>query len=239
MRGWRRILAIGTLTVLTACGGGGATEGATSEPSASVSATSSEEPTSEPPVEPTEPESTGPVENKPSIKIANAPIGGNGDQGPRACADVNWLGKKPIPDGTTIKLESIHLDDPGGIFELDQGSCAANLRPCAGLEWKGGDPPACHVGAKQVAFADSSENGIEVLVILSVTVTCESQADCDSLAADPENSGGSSVAFTPDPDFGTPSGSPSESPPESPSESPPESPPEAPSESLSESRSNG
>ena len=79
MRGLRRILAIGTLTVLTACAGG-AMEGATSEPSASVSATSSEEPTSEPPVEPTEPESTGSVENKPSIKIANAPIGGNGER---------------------------------------------------------------------------------------------------------------------------------------------------------------
>ena len=217
MRGWWRILAIGTLTVLTACGAGGAMEGATSEPSASVSATISEDPTSEPPVEPTEPESTGPVENKPSIKIANAPIGGNGDQGPLACADVNWLGEKPIPDGITIKLESIHLDDPAGIFQLDQGSCAANLRSCAGLEWKGGDPPACYVGAKQVAFADTSENDIEVLVILSVTVTCESQADCNSLAADPQNSGGSSVAFTPDPDFGTPTGSPSESPSESPS----------------------
>ena len=234
MPGWRRILAIGTLAVLTACGGGG-TEGAASQPSASVSATSSEEPTSEPSVEPTEPESTAPIENKPSIKIANAPIGGNGDRGPRACAEVNWLGKKPIPDGTTIKLESIHLDDPGGIFELDLGSCAAGLRSCAGLEWKGGDPPACYVGAKQVAFADTSENDIEVLVILSVTVTCESQADCDSLAADPENSGGSSVGLTPDPDFGATSESPSEAPSVAGSESPSESPSEAGSESPSES----
>ena len=77
----------------------------------------------EPLSEPTEPESAQPPEKKPTIEIANAPIGGNDGQGRRACADVNWLGKKPIPDGITIKLGSIHLE-PKGIFELDQGSCS-------------------------------------------------------------------------------------------------------------------
>jgi hypothetical protein len=190
----------------------------------------------EPLSEPTEPESSGPVERKPSIKIANAPIGGDDGDGPRGCAKVNWLGKKPIPDGITIKLGSIHLK-PKGIFELDQGSCPGDdARSCAGLEWKGSDPPACNVGAKQVAFVDTSR----VLVILAVTVTCKRQADCDSLAADPENSEGSSVGFIPNEDFGTPSESPSQSPSESPSsEAPSASPSEAPSESASESPSNG
>jgi hypothetical protein len=223
------MLATCALVVLAACGSGGAADGGAGETSATVSATSSAEPTTEPSVEPTEPESTGPVESKPSIKIANAPIGGNGDQGPRACADVNWLGTKPIPDGITIKLESIHLK-PDGIFELDQASCADNPRSCAGLEWRGADPPECHVGAKQVAFADSSE----VLVTLSVTVTCESQADCDSLAADSQNKVGSSIALTPDPDFGKPSESPSEAPSESGSEAASESPPGPASESPSD-----
>ena len=64
---------------------------------------------------------------------------------------MSWLGTMPIPDGTTIKLGSIHLE-PKGIFELDQGSCGYGGSPsCAGLEWKGGDPPNCYVGAKQVA----------------------------------------------------------------------------------------
>ena len=194
----------------------------------------------EPLSEPTEPESSGPVEKKPSIEIANAPIGGDDGDGPPGCAKVNWLGKKPIPDGITIKLGSIHLE-PKGIFELDQGSCSGDdARSCAGLEWKGSDPPACNVGAKQVAFVDTSR----VLVILAVTVTCKRQADCDSLAADPENSEGSSVGFIPNEDFRTPSESPSESPSseapsESPSEAPSESPSEAPSESPSDSPSNG
>jgi hypothetical protein len=228
MPGWRRLLAIGTLAVLTACGGGGP-EAGTGEPAASVSATSSDEPTSEPSVEPTEPESTGPIENKPFIKIASAPIGGNPEQGQRACANVNWLGSKPIPDGTTIKLGSIELN-PVGIFELDQGSCGDDVRSCVGLEWKSGDSLACSVGVRQVAAGRET-----VYLKIPVTVTCENQADCDSVDAEAKKLGGSSVGVLPDPDFGIPSGSP----PESPAESPPESPSEAPSESPTESPSNG
>jgi hypothetical protein len=118
---------------------------------------------------------------------------------------VNWLGTKPIPDGITIKLGSIHLD-PKGIFELDQDSCSRNEAPsCAGLVWKGGDPPGCYVGAKQVAFVDTNKEDVEVHVIVAVTVTCKHRADCDSLAADPKNRDGSSVGFTPAANFGKPS----------------------------------
>ena len=138
----------------------------------------------EPSVEPTEPESTRPPQKKPSIKIANAPVGGSGGLGPRACVDVSWLGD-PIPDGATIKLESIYFTwsgtDGKNIFKLDQSSCrgVAEAPLCAGQEWKGGDSLTCSVGVKQVAAADPSQT---VAVKLRVTVTCESQADCDSLA---------------------------------------------------------
>ena len=72
----------------------------------------------------------------------------------------------------------------------------------------------CYVGAKQVALAGEVDR---VFVILAVTVTCESQANCDSLAADPQNGVGSSVVFEPDDaEFGTPTESPSESSSESP-----------------------
>ena len=198
-----------------------------------VSAVYSQTSPIEPLSEPTEPESAQPPDKKPSIEIANAPIGGNDGQGRRACADVNWLGKKPIPDGITIKLGSIHLE-PKGIFELDQGSCSGKAPSCAGLEWKGGDPPTCYVGAKQVS---ASETGSVVLVILAVTVTCERQADCDNLAADPENSDGSSVGFEPDYDFGSSSESPSEPPSEEQSEPPSEEQSEPPSEEQSEAPS--
>jgi hypothetical protein len=185
----------------------------------------------EPPPELPSPEPPQPPTTKPSIEIANAPIGGNGGVGPRACADVNWLGKEPIPDGTTIRIGSIHLD-PKGIFELDQGSCSDVGAPsCAGLEWKGDSPPGCSVGAKQVAAADPSQT---VLVVLSVMATCESQADCDRLAADAKASGGSQINFEPDGSFGTPSESPSESPSEEQSEPPSEEQSEPPSEEQSE-----
>jgi hypothetical protein len=219
---WQRLLGIGMLALLTACGSVGveggagetsatssstpkatadATTGAASEatnseestPEATTEATNSEESTTEPPIEPTEPESTQPVEEQTSIEIANAPIGGNSGEGPHACADVNWLGTKPIPKGVTIKLGSIHLD-PDGIFELDQGSCSGDDHgpSCAGRRWKGSDPTPCSIGAKQVAFGGDRK---EVRLILAVTVACRRQADCDSLAADPENRGGSQIVF--------------------------------------------
>jgi hypothetical protein len=247
---WQRLLGIGMLALLTACGSVGveggagetsatssstpkatadATTGAASEatnseestpeattdatnseestpeatteatnseestPEATTEATNSEESTTEPPIEPTEPESTQPVEEQTSIEIANAPIGGNSGEGPHACADVNWLGTKPIPKGVTIKLGSIHLD-PDGIFELDQGSCSGDDHgpSCAGRRWKGSDPTPCSIGAKQVAFGGDRK---DVRLILAVTVACRRQADCDSLAADPENRGGSQIVF--------------------------------------------
>jgi hypothetical protein len=188
----------------------------------------------EPLPEPTKPESPRPPEKKPSIEIANAPIGGDHGFGPKDCVEVNWLGTKPIPDGITIKVESIHLDGPKGIFQLDQGSCDSTEAPsCAGLEWKGGDPAECYVGAKQLVPADPRQ---KVLVIVRVMVTCESQADCDSLAADPKNRGGSQVDFEPAPaeDFSTPPEPPAEPPPEPPAEPPAEPPPEPPAEAPPE-----
>ena len=188
--------------------------------------------TTEPSAEPTEPESPQPTQNKPTIKIANAPIGGNDGQGRQQCVKVSWLGNKPIPDGTTIKLGSIHLD-PKGIFELDQGSCqgVAEAPLCAGQEWKRGDALDCSVGAKQVA---ASETGNVVHVILAVTVTCESQADCDSLAADAEARGGSEVGFEPEFDFGKPSEEQAEPPAEEQAEPPAEEQAEPPAEEQAE-----
>jgi hypothetical protein len=193
--------------------------------------------TTGPSLEPTEPEVTRPPEKKPFIKIANAPVGGSGGLGPRACLDVSWL-DVPIPDGTTIKLESIYLE-PEGIFVLDQDICrgVADAGPtCAGLEWKGGDSQTCSVGLRQVA-RPRPPAGPSVSVKLRVTVTCERQADCDSVDAAAKKKGGSQVSIGADPNFGSTSESPSESPSEAPSELPSEPPSELPSEPPSESPS--
>jgi hypothetical protein len=189
--------------------------------------------TTEPQPEPPSPEPPQPTTTRPSIEIANAPIGGDDGEGPRGCAKVNWLGTKPIPDGITIKLESIRLDSKG-IFKLDQDSCSGKAPSCAGLEWKGGNPHACYVGAKQVAFVDTNKEDVEVHVIAAVTVTCKRQADCDSLAADPKNSDGSSVGFTPGANFGKPSEEQSEPPSDEQSEPPSDEQSEPPSDEKSE-----
>ncbi len=186
----------------------------------------------EPLSEPTEPESAQPTQKKPTIEIANAPIGGNDGQGRSQCVEVSWLGTKPIPDGTTIKLGSIHLETKG-IFELDQSICSDdNKAPsCAGQEWKGDNPPPCYVGAKQVAPSKTYD---VVHVILAVTVMCESQADCDSLAADAEARGGSEVGFEPDFDFGKPTEEQAKPPAEEQAEPPAEEQAEPPAEEQAE-----
>lgn len=206
---WRRAIAIGLLVLLVGCGGSDSTNGTTP-----TSETPSE-PTSEPPVEPTDPETTQTTRRQPSLEIASAPIGGNvRDDGDRQCAEVNWLGKSPIPAGTTIKVGSSRLE-PGGIFEFDQASCGGNVRACAAVNWQTNEFRPCYVGVRQIA------NGTEdVELIMSVAATCETEADCQSLVAD---QGGSQISFSPIELRPSPE-SPTETPPESPTETPSESP---------------
>jgi hypothetical protein len=147
------------------------------------------ESTGEPSPEPTTPETTQTEVNKPSIKIANAPIGGNVvEDGVEQCAEVNWLGKKPIPDGTTISLGEAGLS-PGDVFEFYQGSCPGDVRPCAGVTWTSSDSKPCSVGVRQVA------NGTEsVSLVIPIEATCETDADCQSLGA---GFGDSQIDFDP------------------------------------------
>jgi hypothetical protein len=195
--------------------------------------------TTGPSLEPTEPESAGPPEKKPSIEIANAPVGGGQFQGPRDCVQLSWL-DLPIPDGTTIKLESVYFtwqetSEKTTIFEVDPSSCrgVAEAPLCAaGQEWKRGGQNSCSVGVNQVVPASRT-----VTVKLPVIVTCERQADCDSLDAAAKKKGGSQVSVTPADHIGSSSASPAEPPSESPSESPSEPPSELPSEPASESPS--
>ena len=116
-------------------------------------------------------------QQQPAIELASAPIGGNVDvDGSKQCAEVNWLGRNPIPDGTTIKLGTPGLD-PGGVFDFDQSSCAGDLRPCTDVQWQSSSFQACYVGVRQVANGSK-----DVSLIIPVAATCASQEDCDSLA---------------------------------------------------------
>jgi hypothetical protein len=195
--------------------------------------------TTEPSREPTEPESIRPPEKKPSIKIANAPIGGGQGQGPRDCVQLSWLAAEP-PDGTTIKLERIYFtwsgtNRPINVFEVDPSSCAGVAEGplcAAGQEWKRGGQNSCYVGVNQVVPASRT-----VTVKLRVTVTCERQADCDNVLQQAKDSLGSQVSVTPVRDIGSPSPSPSEPPSGPTSETPSEPSSEPTSEEPSEPQS--
>jgi len=148
------------------------------------------EQTGEPATEATGPDTAQPQQSRPSLEIASAPIGGNVEaDGLRQCAEVNWLGRSPIPDGTAIRLGSPGLD-PHGVFEFDQSSCSGDLRPCADVEWQAVNFKPCYVGVRQVANGSD-----DVSLIIPVDATCASQEDCDSLV---DGTGGSQIRFTPD-----------------------------------------
>jgi len=150
---------------------------------------STTDPTGEPPVEPTEQESTRTSQDKPSIKLASAPIGGNVEtDGADRCAEVNWLGRNPIPAGTTIQLGAASLD-PTDAFDLYQDACDSDLRPCTDVAWQTNSFTPCYVGARQVARGDRAGK-----LIIAMTATCETEADCQSLAG--ENPG-SQITFAP------------------------------------------
>ncbi len=160
------------------------TPGPTPEP------TVTETTTGEPSPEPTTPETTRTKQTKPSIAIANAPIGGNVDSdGVERCAEVNWLGRSPIPDGTVIHLGRPRLD-PEGVFELDQSACPGDARKCTDVRWQANNFKACHVGARQVANSTD-----DVTLVIPMSATCESEEDCQSLVA---GFGGSQIRFQPD-----------------------------------------
>jgi hypothetical protein len=148
------------------------------------------ESTGAPAPEPTDPESTQAKQQKPSIKIANAPIGGDNPSvdGVDHCAIVNWLGKKPIPDGTTITVKEIHLESEG-VFTLSQSACGGR-QPCSGIKWQSGDPAPCYVGARQLVSSSD-----EVRLIIKASAVCATKADCQSLT---EGFGGSQISFFPE-----------------------------------------
>lgn len=151
--------------------------------------TTSDNGTSEPPPEPTTTETTQTQQERPSISIVSAPIGGNvREDGDRQCAEVNWLGRNPIPDGTTIVLGTASLD-PDGVFAFDRSSCADTARSCADVRWAPSAASPCWVGVRQIANGSK-----EVTLVIPVEATCATQSDCDSLA---RGKGTSQITFDP------------------------------------------
>ncbi|WBQ03139.1 hypothetical protein [Kribbella sp. CA-293567] len=206
MARWRPVVGIASSVLLSllafGCAGNDSagsdpagSEPVITDPAEPTGSTESTETAGEPSIEPTDPETTQPSQQKPSIEIASAPIGGNVEttQDGYQCAEVNWLGKSPIPDGTTIKVGSPQLE-PAGIFTLDQAACGEKSPPCtADVEWQPSGFKPCYVGVKQLTGGDA------VQLILSVSAQCATEAECKSLAGDVP---GSQISFTSGPPSG-------------------------------------
>lgn len=144
---------------------------------------------SDPSGEPTGPEQPQTNRNQPAIEIASLPVGGNvRTDGITQCAEVNWLGKSPIPDGATVSVTAVGLD-PDGVFRLDQRACDSDGRRCVGVRWRSDRLSRCFVGVRQVAAGDG-----DVQLIVTGVATCRRQSDCDNLV---EPGDGSQIAFTP------------------------------------------
>ncbi|MDX6264844.1 MAG: hypothetical protein QOH84_6532 [Kribbellaceae bacterium] len=188
----RLVAAFSLALLLISCGGSGSSDDpitveTTDSPAASQP--------SEPSAEPTGPETSQPTQQKPSIQLASAPIGGNVEttQNGYQCAEVNWLGRNPIPAGTTIQVGSPHLE-PDGVFVLDQTGCGDKSPPCTtDLVWQSNTFKPCFVGVKQLAAGNA------VQLILSASAECATEADCESLQGQVP---GSQISFTPGPPSG-------------------------------------
>jgi hypothetical protein len=180
MVGQRAAAAIGVLALLAGC---------SDTPAGGPAPTSSGpgiEETDEPSPEPTEPESPRPTRRQPSIELAQAPIGGQGEGGTGAlqCTSVSLTGVQ-VPSGTTIRFGTPRLE-PRGAFRLDQSACRGQGRSCAGYRIRN-DDGQCFVGVRQV----TKRSGRHVTLIISAVATCATEQDCRSL----EGHGGSQIGF--------------------------------------------
>jgi hypothetical protein len=193
---WRPIAVAGLLVLPFGCSGNTAGDdpGTIVPPDPTTSTqTGPVEPTEttdDPPVEPTDPETTQTAQKKPSIEIVSAPIGGNVEETEDGyqCAEVNWLGTNPIPDGTTIKIAAPQLD-PDGVFEFAQTGCGDKSPRCtADIVWQGSGFKPCYVGVKQL------EEGDPVELKIPAFAECATEADCNSLEGP---NPGSQITFTP------------------------------------------
>jgi hypothetical protein len=193
MINWRQPLVTALVLFSALTGVVGCT--ATSDDEAGNSPTTNEptttEPTEPPSDEPTIPEPPQPSQGKPALEIANAPIGGNvRADGIYQCAEVNWLGRNPIPAGTAIRTGVVHLD-PDGIFTLDQNGCRPDDRPCINVDWQEQNFQPCYVGVRQIASGTEDE---PVTLIVAAVAVCATLADCTSLVGEQQ---GSQITFIP------------------------------------------
>jgi hypothetical protein len=188
MSPWGKASTVLLVLCLAGCSGGNDEAGG-DEPAGGSTTTSAPvetENTDEPSVEPTEPEQPQTEQNKPSIKNATLPVGGQvefDDEG-KACFAPAW-GSGELPAGVEILAVKYELTDTS-VVKFGDGTCPDGP-PCVEGTRFGGGAESCYLAL------DRAGPGQTVLNIYG-DVTCASAADCTKVKNEYLQAGGLTIA---------------------------------------------
>ncbi|MBB5833706.1 hypothetical protein [Kribbella italica] len=144
------------------------------------------ESTDEPSVEPTEPEKPQTEQNKPAIKNAKLPVGGQvefDDEG-KACFAPAW-GSGELPSGVEILAVKYELTDTS-VVKFGAGTCPEGP-PCVEGTQFGSGAESCYLQLEKAG------TGQTVLNIYG-DVTCTSEDDCAKVQNDYLQAGGLTIS---------------------------------------------
>lgn len=191
MSWWRRASTVLFVLCLAGCSagndetaGGGGDSGDSGDPGTNVPVPTDS--TDEPSVEPTEPEQPQTAHNKPAIKNAKLPVGGQvefDDEG-KACFAPAW-GSGELPDGTEILAVKYELTDPS-VVKFGDGTCPDGP-PCVEGTQFGSGAESCYLQLEKVG------PGQTVLNIYG-DVSCRSEVDCSKVQSEYLQAGGLTIS---------------------------------------------
>jgi hypothetical protein len=187
MSQWGKASTVLLVLCLAGCSGG-TDEAGGDEPSGSTTTTApvETENTDEPSVEPTEPEKPQTEQNKPAIKNAKLPVGGQvefDDEG-KACFAPAW-GSGELPAGVEIRAVKYELTDTS-VVRFGGGSCPDGPKCVEGTQF-GSGADSCYLQLEKAG------TGQTVLNIYG-DVSCASGDDCAKVQNEYLQAGGLTIS---------------------------------------------
>jgi hypothetical protein len=184
----RRASTVLLVVCLAGCSGGNDTSEAGGDDPGSDTTTTAPvetENTDEPSVEPTDPEQPQTVQNKPAIKNAKLPVGGQiefDDEG-KACFAPAW-GSGELPAGVEILAVRYELTDES-VVRFGSGTCPDGP-PCLKGTRFGSGVDSCYLALEK------ADPGQTVLNIYG-DVSCKSEGDCSKVQNEYLQAGGLTI----------------------------------------------
>ncbi|MEV6286579.1 hypothetical protein [Kribbella sp. NPDC051770] len=186
MSRWAKASTVLLVLCLAGCAGS-STEAGDDDNSSGTSVPVQTESTDEPSVEPTEPEKPQPPENKPAIKNAKLPVGGQvefDDEG-KACFSPAW-GSGELPSGVEIVAVRYELTDES-VVRFGSGNCAEIGPPCVEGTQFGSGADSCYLALEKAGPGQTVLN-------VYADVTCDSDAVCSKVQSDYLQIGGLTIS---------------------------------------------